>query len=104
MLLEGFGGAALFPACGKTGLQAHFPLPLNQLVRQVEEPFLIELGRVIRAFVGGHHGGGPEVPLSLIHILRVVVRQGTSRDMIDMLIDDIKNAVAELEKLEYRCV
>lgn len=34
-------------------------------------------------------------------VMRVVVRQGTSRDMIDMLIDDIKNAVAELEKLEY---
>jgi len=34
-------------------------------------------------------------------VMRIVVRQGMSRDMADMLIDDIVDAVAELEKLEY---
>ena len=34
-------------------------------------------------------------------VMRIVVRQGMSRDMADMLINDIKNAVAELEKLQY---
>ena len=34
-------------------------------------------------------------------VMRIVVRQGMSRDMADMLIGDIKNAVTELEKLEY---
>ena len=34
-------------------------------------------------------------------VMRVVVRQGMSRDMADMLIGDISNAVAELDKLEY---
>jgi glutamate decarboxylase len=34
-------------------------------------------------------------------VMRIVVRQGMSRDMADMLICDIKDAVAELEKLEY---
>ena len=34
-------------------------------------------------------------------VMRIVVRQGMSRDMADMLIQDIRNAVAELEKLEY---
>ncbi len=34
-------------------------------------------------------------------VMRVVVRQGMSRDMADMLLDDITNAVTELEKLEY---
>ena len=34
-------------------------------------------------------------------VMRIVVRQGMSRDMADMLIGDIKNAVAELEKLDY---
>ena len=34
-------------------------------------------------------------------VMRIVVRQGLSRDMADMLIGDIKNAVAELEMLEY---
>jgi glutamate decarboxylase len=34
-------------------------------------------------------------------VMRIVVRQGMSRDMADMLIGDIRNAVAELEKLEY---
>ncbi len=34
-------------------------------------------------------------------VMRIVVRQGMSRDMADMLIEDLKNAVAELEKLEY---
>jgi glutamate decarboxylase len=34
-------------------------------------------------------------------VMRIVVRQGMSRDMADMLLTDIRNAVAELEKLEY---
>ncbi len=34
-------------------------------------------------------------------VMRVVVRQGFSRDMADMLLGDIKNAITELEKLEY---
>ena len=34
-------------------------------------------------------------------VMRVVVRQGMSRDMADMLIGDIQNAVAELEQLEF---
>lgn len=34
-------------------------------------------------------------------VMRIVVRQGMSRDMADMLIEDITDAVAELEKLEY---
>lgn len=34
-------------------------------------------------------------------VMRVVVRQGFNRDMADMLLGDIKNAVAELDKLEY---
>ena len=34
-------------------------------------------------------------------VMRVVIRQGMSRDMADMLIEDIRNAVAELEKLEF---
>ena len=34
-------------------------------------------------------------------VMRIVVRQGMSRDMADMLINDIRNAVKELEKLEY---
>ena len=34
-------------------------------------------------------------------VMRVVVRQGFSRDMADMLINDIKGYVADLEKLEY---
>ncbi len=33
--------------------------------------------------------------------MRVVVRQGFSRDMADMLLGDINNAIAEFEKLEY---
>lgn len=33
--------------------------------------------------------------------MRVVVRQGFSRDMADMLLNDIKSAITELEKLEY---
>ncbi len=36
-----------------------------------------------------------------IVVMRVVVRQGMSRDMADMLLGDIEVAVAELEKLEY---
>ncbi len=34
-------------------------------------------------------------------VMRIVVRQGMSRDMADMLIDDIAGAVGELEKLAY---
>ena len=34
-------------------------------------------------------------------VMRIVVRQGMSRDMADMLIADIAASVAELEKLEY---
>ena len=34
-------------------------------------------------------------------VMRIVVRQGMSRDMADMLIEDIKNAVSELDNLEY---
>lgn len=34
-------------------------------------------------------------------VMRVVVRQGFSRDMADMLLGDINNAITELEKLEY---
>ena len=33
-------------------------------------------------------------------VMRVVVRQGMSRDMADMLIQDIQNAVEELDKLK----
>ena len=34
-------------------------------------------------------------------VMRVVVRQGMSRDMADMLIQDIQNSVEELDKLKY---
>ena len=34
-------------------------------------------------------------------VMRIVVRQGFSRDMADMLLHDITEAVADLEKLEY---
>ncbi len=34
-------------------------------------------------------------------VMRIVIRQGMSRDMADMLLSDIKVAVEELEKLEY---
>ena len=34
-------------------------------------------------------------------VMRIVVRQGMSRDMADMLIADITDAATELEKLEY---
>lgn len=34
-------------------------------------------------------------------VMRVVVRQGMSRDMASMLIEDIVNAVEDLQKLEY---
>ena len=34
-------------------------------------------------------------------VMRIVVRQGFSMDMAVMLIGDIKNAIEELEKLEY---
>ena len=36
-----------------------------------------------------------------IVVMRIVVRQGMSRDMADMLLKDIANAVAELDKLKY---
>lgn len=34
-------------------------------------------------------------------VMRIVARQGFSRDMADMLLGDIKNAVADFEKLQY---
>ncbi len=34
-------------------------------------------------------------------VMRVVVRQGMTRDMADMLLDDIRTAVAEFDALEY---
>jgi glutamate decarboxylase len=34
-------------------------------------------------------------------VMRIVVRQGFSRDMADQLLGDIKDAVAELDKLQY---
>ncbi len=34
--------------------------------------------------------------------MRVVVRQGFSRDMADMLLGDINNAIAELESWNIR--
>ncbi|MBO5685544.1 MAG: glutamate decarboxylase, partial [Alistipes sp.] len=34
-------------------------------------------------------------------VMRVVVRQGFSRDMADQLLTDIRNAVAEFEQLTY---
>ena len=34
-------------------------------------------------------------------VMRIVVRQGMSRDMANMLLEDIQNAVEELEKLVY---
>ena len=34
-------------------------------------------------------------------VMRIVARQGLSRDMADMLLGDIRNAIAEFEKLEY---
>ena len=34
-------------------------------------------------------------------VMRIVARQGFSRDMADQLLNDITGAVAELEKLEY---
>ena len=36
-----------------------------------------------------------------IVVMRIVVRQGMSRDMADMLLRDIENAVKELDKLKY---
>ena len=43
------------------------------------------------------------MPKDIDHIvvMRVVVRQGMSRDMADMLLGDIRNAVEQFEKLEY---
>lgn len=34
-------------------------------------------------------------------VMRIVVRQGFSRDMADMLLNDINNAIAGARKLEY---
>jgi glutamate decarboxylase len=34
-------------------------------------------------------------------VMRIVVRQGFSRDMADQLLGDITDAVAELDKLQY---
>ena len=36
-----------------------------------------------------------------IVVMRIVVRQGMSRDMADMLLRDIEAAVKELDKLKY---
>jgi glutamate decarboxylase len=36
-----------------------------------------------------------------IVVMRIVIRQGMSRDMADMLLKDIANAVAELDKLKH---
>ncbi|MBO7313834.1 MAG: glutamate decarboxylase, partial [Alistipes sp.] len=36
-----------------------------------------------------------------IVVMRIVIRQGMSRDMADMLLKDIANAVEELDKLKY---
>ena len=33
--------------------------------------------------------------------MRIVFRQGMSRDMTDMLLTDMQNAITEFEKLEY---
>ena len=40
------------------------------------------------------------MPQNLEHlaVLRIVVRNGMSRDMADLLLDDIRRAVAHLEK------
>ena len=34
-------------------------------------------------------------------VMRIVFRQGMSRDMTDMLLTDMQNAITEFEKLEY---
>jgi glutamate decarboxylase len=34
-------------------------------------------------------------------VMRIVIRQGMSRDMADMLIQDINDSVIELEKIKY---
>ena len=34
-------------------------------------------------------------------VMRIVVRQGFSRDMADMLLGDIRNAIADFERLDY---
>lgn len=39
--------------------------------------------------------------LENIVVMRIVCRQGFSRDMADMLLNDIRNAITEFEKLEY---
>ena len=39
--------------------------------------------------------------LERIVVMRVVVRQGFSMDMAEMLLSDIQSAVSEFEKLEY---
>lgn len=36
-----------------------------------------------------------------IVVMRVVIKQGFTRDMADMMLNDMRSAVAELEKLEY---
>ena len=56
-------GAALFQALFKAGLQAHLPLALDQLVRQGQDPFLVQPGGAAGALVGLHHRRRPEVPL-----------------------------------------
>jgi glutamate decarboxylase len=34
-------------------------------------------------------------------VMRIVVRQGFSRDMADMLLGDMRTAIADFERLEY---
>ena len=43
------------------------------------------------------------LPASLedVVVMRIVVKQGFTRDMADMLLADMRSAVAELEQLEY---
>ena len=43
------------------------------------------------------------LPASLedVVVMRAVIKQGFTRDMADMLLNDMRSAVAELEKLEY---
>ena len=56
--------------------------------------------KVLEVNLKGNNTGVPKDIENMV-VMRVVVRQGMSRDMADMLIGDIINAVAELEKLEY---
>ncbi|MEG2606442.1 MAG: glutamate decarboxylase [Mucinivorans sp.] len=55
---------------------------------------LQESGWMVPAYTLPHN-------LDQMVVMRIVIRQGTSRDVIDMLLGDIRNAVIEFEKLEY---